>query len=719
LDILYAWPEDSGTYECHAVNATGRATASASLEVGAKAGLLLDTMDSDRLHHLRSLENRDRSRPEEEDAPITAPQFTTPLRNVEGVPEQGHVHMECRLQPVNDPNLRVEWFVNSKPIPQGHRFRTTHDFGYVALDILYAYAEDSGTYMCKATNALGEAVNTGSVNVVARDSLLLDSQHPEGWEKMKSLEGRNIHRLLDVEELPIGPPHFVTELVGNTTLNEGGVAHLEAQIEPIHDPDLRVEFLKDGQALKQGSRIHTLCDFGYVALDVSGLIESDAGEYECRVFNKLGEARSKVRLTVSGRDRLDTSSQRPEGLDKIVALESRRGRAPEEEARTFQKPVFTHALDGVEAEEGASAHLAARLIPVGDPSLKVEWFKDGQVISSGSRINYINDFGCVTLDISSLRPADEGNYECRATNALGSATTTASVKVHARGTLMLDSQHPEGMRKITALEMGKAKRQLSEAAQAFEKPAFLTPLTGTSEVAESRNAHMECRVVPVGDPSMKFEWYKNGEQLKTGSRINYINDFGFVTLDVASCIDTDSGVYMVKAVNNAGEATSSFVLKVGEDDGSGRVALHPDSFKKIQALEAQKAAAADRTTGEGEGVVEQPPVFMQQLPAVGSVPEGSDVRVDAVVEPRNDPTLKVDWELNGKPLSSGEKQISFYPSSFLLPFFLRFSHQAQLGLWSCSAGHQRCALHRFRHLHMQSHQQIGRGRLHHQHQSGR
>ena len=52
-----------------------------------------------------------------------------------------------------------------KEIKYGSRFRTTHDFGYVALDITPAYAEDSGTYMCKATNKLGEAVNTGNVNV--------------------------------------------------------------------------------------------------------------------------------------------------------------------------------------------------------------------------------------------------------------------------------------------------------------------------------------------------------------------------------------------------------------------------------------------------------------------------------------------------------------------------------------------------------------------------
>ena len=41
---------------------------------------------------------------------------------------------------------QVQWLCNGKPVAQGHRFRTTYDFGFVALDILYAYAEDSGTY---------------------------------------------------------------------------------------------------------------------------------------------------------------------------------------------------------------------------------------------------------------------------------------------------------------------------------------------------------------------------------------------------------------------------------------------------------------------------------------------------------------------------------------------------------------------------------------------
>jgi hypothetical protein len=71
--------------------------------------------------------------------------------------------------------------VNGVQLKTGHRFRSVHDFGYVSLDILYAYPEDSGTYMCKATNDVGEAVNTCTIQVSSKalyyiHSLMLTKQ---------------------------------------------------------------------------------------------------------------------------------------------------------------------------------------------------------------------------------------------------------------------------------------------------------------------------------------------------------------------------------------------------------------------------------------------------------------------------------------------------------------------------------------------------------------
>lgn len=442
---------------------------------------------------------------------------------------------------------------------------------------------------------------------------------------------------------------------GINHLCEGQVAHFEAQIEPIHDPDLKVEFFHNGKPINQGSRIHTLCDFGYVALDISHLVMVDEGEYICKVSNKHGEAQSKISLKLSGKDTLDTSSQRPEGLEKIQRLEMRQQRATNEEIKTFQAPVFTTGLQNVEKEEGQNIHLSARLIPVGDPAMVVEWFKDGKALSSGSRINYVNDFGCVMLDISNLRSDDQGYYECKAKNLLGEAVTTSTIKVAAKGSLILDSQHPEGMKKITALEMNKVRRQVSEGGQQFERPVFTHPLSGTSQVAEGENVHLECRVVPVGDSNMKYDWYCNGSQLKLGSRYHVTQDFGFVTLDISSCNASDSGMYMVKAVNLSGEATSSLAVHVG-GSGAGVLedTLHADSYKKIQALEAQKMKKRESQLEAGE--INQPPVFMEQLKNVGTVSEGQNIHVEATVEPKNDPNLKVEWELNGKSVSSGKSK---------------------------------------------------------------
>lgn len=73
--------------------------------------------------------------------------------------------MECRVVPINDPGLIIQWFLNGKPLAHGHRFKTMMDFGYVYLDILYAYPEDSGTYTCKAINQLGQAETQCAISV--------------------------------------------------------------------------------------------------------------------------------------------------------------------------------------------------------------------------------------------------------------------------------------------------------------------------------------------------------------------------------------------------------------------------------------------------------------------------------------------------------------------------------------------------------------------------
>ena len=90
-----------------------------------------------------------------------------------GIGEGEPIHFECRVEPKHDPRLKVQWFHNGKLLSSGHRFRTQYDFGYVALDILYAYPEDGGEYECRATNELGTDSTRAKISCKSKCCLIL------------------------------------------------------------------------------------------------------------------------------------------------------------------------------------------------------------------------------------------------------------------------------------------------------------------------------------------------------------------------------------------------------------------------------------------------------------------------------------------------------------------------------------------------------------------
>lgn len=51
----------------------------------------------------------------EEDRVYPPPQFIVPLRDVNQM-EGGKVHFEARIEPVGDPSMKVEWFLNGNVI---------------------------------------------------------------------------------------------------------------------------------------------------------------------------------------------------------------------------------------------------------------------------------------------------------------------------------------------------------------------------------------------------------------------------------------------------------------------------------------------------------------------------------------------------------------------------------------------------------------------------
>lgn len=87
-----------------------------------------------------------------------------------------------------------------------------------------------------------------------RKGVMLESQHPEGLEKIQHLEDSSRYQRDTYEETTVAKrPTFTGPLQGNGDLIEGQRLHFETQLEPQHDPTMTVEWYCNGKPLQTGS----------------------------------------------------------------------------------------------------------------------------------------------------------------------------------------------------------------------------------------------------------------------------------------------------------------------------------------------------------------------------------------------------------------------------------------------------------------------------------
>lgn len=323
-------------------------------------------------------------------------------------------------------SLRVHpRFVNGKPLPVASRFNSTYDFGYVSLDVSHVYAEDSGVYTCKATNNKGSAVSTGTLRCTSKANIYLDTQHPQGkagLDKVQDAEeayANKYQRQSSVPDATFPKPLFIVPLEEKFTPSEGKPLHMECHVEPKQDPKLRVEWFLNGKLLDHGSRFRMTNDFGFVSLDLTDVYARDQGVYTCRASNAAGEAFTTTTVYCTGAGGLIEDTQHPKGeagLEQIQRLEDSLlpGERREPADEDGKAPVFTSQFQNVtNLLEGDIAHFEATLTPVGDQTMVVEWFYNGQSLKLGHRQRTVHAFGMVVLEIIGTKVEDSGVYTCR------------------------------------------------------------------------------------------------------------------------------------------------------------------------------------------------------------------------------------------------------------------------------------------------------------------
>lgn len=449
----------------------------------------------------------------------------------------------------------------------GSRSTTTFRFGFIALDLLSIIVQDGGEYVCRVISASGIAESRALLSVISRASIESTPQHPGSLQQIQQLEDYSKYqRTESIEETVNQAPTFIRPLRDLGEFEEGRNVHFEAQISPVSDPTMRVEWYKDGYAITASSRITAIFNFGYVSLNILHLRAEDAGSYTVRAVNRLGEAVSTSNITVKTRSTVTADLGIPEQqryIDSVEELETYRnhqqGRYVHEIPESSKAPEFKSPIkDQLNVREGGFAHFEARLEPIGDPTLKVEWLKDGRPVEASSRTTSFFNFGYVALTVKQITIHDIGTYTCRAYNSLGEAATTAKLTVVTKKDISFDSQHPEGLQRIQHLEdSSRYNKTTQEDVYVTTTPKFLGPLKGTTKIVEGQRAHFEARVEPQSDLSMKVEWYHNGKPITAANRIQTYHDFGYVAIDILQVRGEDAGTYTVVAKNKAGEAQAS------------------------------------------------------------------------------------------------------------------------------------------------------------------
>ena len=477
----------------------------------------------------------------------------------------------------------------------------------------------------------------------------LEEQHAY-IQKTEQLEMYQASKHSKVEmnyEQPTQAPEFKTQLKDQAEVKEGGFAHFEARLEPMGDHTMKVEWFKNGKPVEASSRITSFFNFGYVALTVKQVAMHDQGTYTCVASNACGKTETSAQLKTVIKAESEFQSK---SWQSVQSMEQTQVESREEIIQEVTSaPKFMSALKGTNVIlEGQKAHFECRIEPQNDPKMQIQWFFNGQVLSASSRIQTFHDFGYVALDIHNVKKEDSGVYTLVATNVLGTEKANVELRVDAHAAVDFSSFHSKAYEETQRFESKQVvKQEFEEVVSSGGPPVFKTTLVDPEPVGEGKNIHLEARLEPIGDPSMKVEWFFNGRHLTIGSRFKTYNDFGFIALDILGVTQLDAGKYTCRATNKVGEAATSADVSILAKSSIITETDNESAMQQISYLEAEKV-----TLKSEEEAMAVAPSFTKPLKSVES-PEGQNIHLEARLAPTGDSTMRVEWTVNGKSLKTG------------------------------------------------------------------
>ncbi|KAJ8413768.1 hypothetical protein AAFF_G00063660 [Aldrovandia affinis] len=436
------------------------------------------------------------------------------------------VTLPCLVQ--GEPTPEISWFHNGTPLNKGGSIR-----------IQGVSHSDSGTYKCVAKNSAGQDTMETTLDVleapffakagndvmerVANDKVVIPcpvqgSPPPKvRWFK----NGLEIHP--DQSGLGVFVSQDGSLVIGSTSASHGGdfrcvatneagsverKTRLKINVPPeIQDdgqaanltvtlqqplslgcdafgtPSPTITWTKDGQPVGDSPGVYL--QNGKRLLRIYRVQAEHSGTFSCRASNKAGEATRDYNIVVQ---------------------------AP---------PVISGSLGVQDLAVVAGQEMEMQCRVSGRPAPKVEWSRDGEVLSRNGdpHVEFLEQ-GQV-MKVKSVRLRDQGLYRCVASNRAGTQMRQFRVTVRAPPAIRGSSESPE-----VSVVLGFPKVLPCEA---------------------------------EGMPAPSLTWLKDGQPIVSSARLTYTR--GGQALHLGRARD-DAGRYTCRATNPAGTAHRHYTLRV-------------------------------------------------------------------------------------------------------------------------------------------------------------
>ncbi|XP_063198683.1 obscurin-like protein 1 isoform X1 [Chroicocephalus ridibundus] len=320
--------------------------------------------------------------------------------------------LSCQI--TGDPQPSILWEKDKTPIEPSDRFHVEAKGDLYSLLVSHATPQDSGLYICKARNSVGETYAAATLKVEVGEPLQEDGC--SGGEAPTFLVAPSSTRVCRGEDVMF-------------------TCRVSGQPCPV------LEWEKDGRKL---SDLFESSHFevgkepeDWHFLKLFGTRPPDGGVYVCRARSGSREALAAAVLLVEPR-------APPEGLPNgcpadgpqlLVERQQRRrwhvvGRhtGPETQVPNGMVPA---GVPGAKVfAVSAGKHAKFRCYVTGKPKPEIIWQKDGEPLIPGRRhLVYEDREGYFILKVLYCKPQDQGLYICTASNTAGQTLSAVQLQV--------------------------------------------------------------------------------------------------------------------------------------------------------------------------------------------------------------------------------------------------------------------------------------------------